>query len=363
MATTPTIEEKIEAALQEGADDQTSKKKRKPRIELADVAPDSRTLSLKSFTSRELPWMQLGAQLDGEITSAAEAAKLGGLNFDVELLDVGFKAVKRSHTKGAKPEETWKIVSNRRACVRKDTGQFFSFVSKDYTPIQYGEAFAFMDEVNPHYVAAGTLGGGRQGFIVATLPDAAKINLKIDGKTDPIDWYLVLRTSHDLSRALEACVMPLRDKCMNGLAMKSFTGGAQQRWSVRHVGKDPMEKLANAKETLGKAESYVKEFERIAIDLASIKLEIDAAKDVLKKILPNRPKREDQVNAIVTAWQESNTNGFRDNGWGLTNAVSEYFEWGRNEGTRTPQSRFTSPINGPTAHMVNRTAQLLLRRR
>jgi hypothetical protein len=40
--------------------------------------------------------------------------------------------------------------------------------------------------------------------------------------------------------------------------------------------------------------------------------------------------------------------------------VSEYFDWGRNEGTRTAQSQFTSGLTGDTAKYFNRTAQLLL---
>lgn len=337
----------------------TPRKSAAPKDQPAQIAPDTKAYELTGFSTRDVPWGKLGAVLEGGAVTAAEAAERGGLNFDVELLEAGFK----SSVKPTGHTSPWRTVKTRRACVRQDTQQFFSYVSADYAPIQYAEAFAFMDEVHPKYVAAGALGGGKQGFMVVELPEKHELNLKIAGKEDPLQLYVVLRTSHDLTRALEVSVMALRGRCMNALTLKSFTRGAEQRWSVRHVGKDPLAKLEAARVTLAHADAYVNEFKEIAQRLAAVDIEVERAREILKLVLPDRPKRDDQVNAIVHAWRESPTNGFRDNGWGLTNAVSEYFEWGRNDGTRTAQSRFTGGLNGPTHRFSNRTAQLLLRNR
>jgi phage/plasmid-like protein (TIGR03299 family) len=330
-------------------------KRRRTKSNEADVAPPVEPYSLKAFSTREVPWMKIGAIAETAHT-AADAAEAGGLNFEVELLDAGF----RSSVKPKVGTSPWKTIPARRACVRVDTQQFFSFVSSTYAPVQYGDAFAFMDEISPEYVAAGTLGGGRQGFMVVKLADQKPIELGIGKQVDTFDQ---LRTSHDLTRAIEVSVMMLRDKCMNALTLSSFTQGAQQRWSVKHVGKDPMKKLAAATTTLARSNAYAESFIKTAQELAAIKLEMEDATAMLKRILPDRPKRDEQVNAIVHAWRQSPTNGFPDNGWGLVNAVSEYFEWGRNEGTRTDQSRFTGGLTGSTHRFTNRTAQLLLQRR
>lgn len=302
--------------------------------------------------------MKLGHLADVAKTSA-EAAEAGGLNFEVELLDAGFKS-SLPHKVGTSP---WKTVSTRRACVRKDTQQFFSYVSKDYTPVQYGDAFAFMDEISPDYVAAGTLGGGRQGFMVVKLPGLDTLELKIGKTVDPLDLFTVFRTSHDLTRAVEVSVMTLRGKCMNALTLNSFTQGAQQRWSVKHVGKDPLVKLAAATTTLHRATAYRDSLVDTANALASIKLTLEDAENVLRRVLPDRPRRDEQVSAIINAWRNAPTGGYPNDGWGLTNGVAEYFEWGRNEGTRTDQSRFTGTLTGATHRYTNRTAQLLLQRR
>jgi phage/plasmid-like protein (TIGR03299 family) len=325
---------------------------------IAEVAEPVHAYQLEGFTHRSVPWGKLGATIDGGAFTAAEAAVAGKLDFDVELLQAGFR-VDGSDV----ATEQWRTVTHRRAVVRQDTKKFMSFVSDDYVPVQYREAFTFMDEINPNYVAAGTLGEGRQAFMVVELPDRAELDLVMpDGRHDPHRQYVVLRTSHDMTRAIEVCVLMLRDKCMNALTLSSFSRGAKQRWSVRHVG-DPIAKLAVARETLARTDAYTQEFVEFARSLAAIDADIEQAREVLDRVLPNLPRRPQQINSIVHAWNDPNTNGFAGTGWGLTNAVSDYFEHGRSNGLRTNESFFTSGLNGQTHRYVNRTAQLLLRRR
>ena len=91
------------------------------------------------FSSRTLPWIKLGKVIDQDHVTAAEAAKLGSIDFTVSSLPVYF-AVKKD---GAPPKFT--KVDGRKAIVRDDTGDWLSIVSKDYPVLQYGEAFDFMD--------------------------------------------------------------------------------------------------------------------------------------------------------------------------------------------------------------------------
>jgi hypothetical protein len=199
--------------------------------------------------------------------------------------------------------------------------------------------------------------------MVVRLPELHSIELKIGKILDPLDTFVVLRASHDLTRALECSVLTLRNKCMNALTLSSFTQGAVQRWSVKHVGKDPVAKLAAATNTIQRSNAYVKSFVDTAQALADIKLKMEEADAVLRRVLPDRPKRNEQINSIISAWRDAPTGGFPDNGWGLVNGVSDYYEWGRSDGTRTDQSRFTGALTGATHRYTNRTAQLLLARR
>lgn len=308
-----------------------------------------------TFTARDLPWMQLGPKIDAPIP-IAEATKLGGLDFQVDLRPISY-TIERS------VGDVLVNIPNRRAVIRTDTEEFFAVASDDYKPVQYDEAFSFLDAINPVVSSAGTLAGGRKGFMIVKLPDVNHLDLEIDGMVDPHDLYVIVQTSHDLSKAVEVAVMPLRSKCMNMLGLPSFTKDAPQKWSIKHVG-DVQKKLAEAQKTLVRTKKYAEKFTARVRQLSSVQVDDEVINVVLKMVLPDKPRRHEQISAIIHAFHDSDfvrEDGGR-NGWDLVNATSEYFQWGRNLSTRTDQSVFTSGINGDTYRAVSRTAQLLLAR-
>lgn len=309
----------------------------------------------KSFTSRQAPWYKLGPQIEGDV-DAATAAKMGGLDFEVELRPA-VRPQRRPDGKG------WNYVQvpSRRTLVRTDSDEFIDYVSADYKMLQYGEAFAFMDEINPRYVSAGSMSHGKQGFIVAQLPDVNALNIEVNGEVDPHELFVIVRTSHDRSKAIEISLMPLRNRCMNQLALNSFSQGAPQRWSIKHIG-DVKGKMEAAQKVLTVAPKYAEIYANKVRQLGSVSVNAEEARTILKRVLPEKAKRDDQIAAITAAFESNPHVGFTGTGWGLANAVSEYFDWGRNEGTRTAQSQFTSGLTGDTAKYFNRTAQLILNR-
>jgi|SRR5262245_7903492 len=301
-----------------------------------------------AFSAREVPWMKMGQLVDEPVT-AAEAAKLGGIDFTVTAQPVYFM----KKVDGAPPKYT--KVDRRKAIVRDDTGECLSVVSAGYPIVQYGEAFDFMDGVSPHFVAAGSLRGGRQAFMVVK-PD-------IDLTTfddDPHQLFATLRTSHDCSRAVEVQVMPLRGRCMNQLTLQSFRANVKHRWVVHHAG-NVAAKLAAAADSMAKIGVYAKAYVENARRLEEIKVTDDVAETILKRVLPDRPKRGEVITKIITGWHtRTETVGFDGTGWGLVNAVSEYFEWDRALGTT--ESRFIAALQGPTHKAINKTASYLLSR-
>lgn len=306
----------------------------------------------QSFTSRQVPWTKLGAIIDDPDVDAAEAARLGGIDFDVEVRSALY------------PDRDGNMIEvpTRRSIVRADTDEWFSYVSTDYQPVQFREAFAFMDNVNPRYVAAGAMSHGRQGFMIVQLPDHQSSDVEVDGVVDPHQMYVVLKTSHDLSAGIKIAVMMLRERCMNMLTLPSFMANAPQSWSIRHVG-DPHAKLEEAHNTLTNAANYQEVFARTVIQLASVAIDSDDLRQIARRVLPKRLKTIDtQVEAIVDRFESSDTVGFTGTGWGAVNAVSDYMQWGRSTAIRTDQSEFTSPLEGDTAKYVNRTMQLVMTR-
>lgn len=300
----------------------------------------------KQFSSRIAPWMKLGELVDG-VLSAQEAAKLGGLDFRVRE-----DALYSAHKEDGKPPKFSKI-EGRKALVREDTGQWLGIVSSGYPVVQFGEAFDFMEGVSPEFVAAGALRGGKQGFMVVRT--SAQINMD-----DPHELFAVLRTSHDCSRAVEVMVMPLRGLCMNQLTLRSFASKVDHRWTITHTG-DVKSKLAAAQGSLSKLALYAAAYESNAQRLMSVKVSDEVANETLRRVLPDRPKRPEVITRIIGAWHgRPDTVGFDGTGWGLVNAVSEYFEWDRALGT--PESRFLAALQGQTHNAINKTAGYLLSR-
>ncbi len=313
--------------------------------EATDTTPET-----VQFSAREVPWMKLGKiQTDGPV-DAATAAKLGGIDFEVAEAPVSFM----TKVEGAPPK--YHKVPDRKAIYRTDTGAWLSIVGKDYPILQFGEAFDFMDGLSPEFVAAGALRKGRQGFMVVRAPQG----LRGPTDDDPHELFGVLRTSHDCSRAIEVAVMPLRSRCMNQLTLNSFAKGIPTRWTVTHVG-DVKAKLRQAEDTIVKLGAYAKQYELNSVKLANITVTDENAHDILKRVLPDRPKRDEVIVKIISGWHSRpDTIGFEKSGWGLVNAVSEYFEWDRVGGS--PESRFLAALQGQTHTTINKTASLILTR-
>lgn len=301
-------------------------------------------------STREVPWMKLGKLADKPMT-AAEAADLGGLNWTVEKRPVFVGDAVDATTGTIKSPDKVAVTK-----VEKGKPDFLlGYMSPTYPILQNVEGFDFMDTVNPTYVAAGSLKKGRQPFMVVKAPETITV---LDGE-DPHELFIIMRNSHDGSRAVELTAMPLRDRCMNQLALRSFVKGATHRWSIKHT-PTMFDKLKEAQTSLSKLGAYAKAFEDTAHKLTKVKVDDDGATQILKSVLKDRPKREQQIERIITSWHQAPTIGFDYTGWGLLNAVSEDMDWGRSGGS--PESRFIGALQGQTHNMLNRVAGRLLSR-
>ena len=314
------------------------------------------------FSVREVPWMKLGKLVDQPVT-AREAAKLGGLDFEVELHEVGW--LEKSDDGQL---EMVNEIPKRRAGVAKDNGQFMGFVSSTkYNMLQYGDAFDFMDHLGAPYVAAGALRGRRQGFMVVK-PQVENGPLSTSAFTrteDPHDMFVTLRTSHDCTRGVEVMVMPLRGRCMNQLSLRSFAKGVPHRWSIKHTS-TMQEKLKEAQKSLKNLGLYVAQFDKLATRMVNTEIKHDRAQEMLEIVIP-KPRAQterveqqykDRINAIIDLWETSPTVAYAGTGWGLVNALSEHRDWYRAGGT--PESRFLNALEGETHKQINALAGLVL---
>lgn len=315
------------------------------------------------FSVREVPWMKLGKLIDDKVSSAKEAAELGGLDFEVELLDVGYYG---GLIDGTSIPVGFKAIPKRKAVVAKDNGQFMGFVSSTkYNMLQYGDAFDFMDHLGAPYVAAGTLRGRRQGFMVVKPNVELRAHEAFTLYEDPHDIFVTLRTSHDCTRGVEVMVMPLRGRCMNQLSLRSFAKGVPHRWSIKHTS-TMQEKLKEAQKSLKNLGLYVAQFDKLATRMVNTEIKHDRAQEMLEIVIP-KPRAQterveqqyrDRINAIIDLWETSPTVAYAGTGWGLVNALSEHRDWYRAGGT--PESRFLNALEGETHKQINALAGLVL---
>jgi phage/plasmid-like protein (TIGR03299 family) len=303
----------------------------------------------QKVTVRNVPWMHWYTDVVETPMTSAEALKAGGLDFTVSMRNIQFAVP-------IADEMFWSNAPSRKAVVRDDTDDLFEVVSSTYAPLQYADAFSFLDGINPEFVAAGSLKDGRQGFMVIQLPEQHGIQMGLD---DPHELYVIIRTSHDRSRGIEVSVMPLRDKCMNSLGISSFAANAPQRWSITHTG-DVMGKMHNAEKVILGAKAYATEFAQMVDRLQAIKLDTDTATKILRRVIRKSPKQEDAVQQVLGIWNTAETVALGNTGWGLTNAVSDYFEWNRKGGS--DQSQILGVLEGVTTKAISGTMALVLSR-
>lgn len=307
------------------------------------------TTTDQSFSARTVPWAIEGATEVTEAVTAADAIQLAGLDWDVELRKDGYQNGKGN----------WVVDQTKRKVVRVDTDEALGTVSPTYQTLQYREAFDFMDSVHPDFVAAGAQKKGKQAFVVVKSPTQLDV---LDGE-DPHDLYVVLRSSHDGSRAVEVLLLPLRGTCMNMLPLANFgRSAAKQRWAIRHT-KNMHAKLEQARAVLDGSEEYAKVFSETAARLADTDVELDGARRLLEVSAPHWLAKPDEtyVDPILDTYQHSSTNGYVGTYWGLLNAVSEYHEHVRGRGERRPETRWTQGLDGAGDKALQRTLQVLNR--
>jgi phage/plasmid-like protein (TIGR03299 family) len=307
----------------------------------------------QQFSARTVPWLKVGTQVEAAVT-ATEAIELAGLDWEVAVRKDGFQ------TAGG----TWRVDPEKRKIVRVDTEQPLGTVSKDYKMLQYSEAFDFMNEISPHFVAAGQLRGGRQAFVVVEAPGYAK--LETLGGEDEHDLYVVLRASHDGTRAIEVNLLPLRGACMNmlpaanfGRSDRGYNAKARQRWSVRHT-KNMRVKLEQARAVIDGTEAYAAAFNEMAERLAAIELTLEQATEVIAETVPAHLSKPERVqSAILNLYQNSRFNGYRGTGWGVLNAVTEYYDHFRGSERRAAETRWVQGLDGTTTRAINHTIEVL----
>lgn len=280
--------------------------------------------------------------IDTSFETAAEAVQAAGLDWTVSKRPLWFTG----KTNGSKPKK----IDGAFAVVKDDDEQYLGTVGKVYHSIQNAEAFDWADMVPGKYVAGGAMRSNRNVYMIKQLD-----TVKIDA-IDEHEMFLMLRSSHDGTKSLQAIATPVRIHCMNmmPIALKN----AKFKFAVRHV-TSYADKLAQASQIHGLVDAYAAEFAATTRQLAETSMLIE---DVQKLLAETMPGRVELQRDIISNLQTSPTinDAHRGTAYGVLNAVTEFFEWRRE--VTSPAHALQANVDGQGARIRNAVAHRLLER-
>jgi len=248
-----------------------------------------------SFMSvKEKAWHGLGQILDKPAT-AQEAIESAGLDFEVQKEPV-YVPVRQVNMNAAldfdncmrigAPKHTpgyfdMRVVEDRFATYRTDTGHPFGVVGSRYEIVQNRDAFGFFDAIvgegEAIYETAGALGGGEVIFITAKLPSFIRV-----GANDDIEKYLLFTSSHDGSGAITAMFTPIRVVCNNTLNAALRSNAA--RVTIRHT-KSVHDNLKKAHTVLGITNRLSEELTAIYNNMAKVRITDKQLMDYIETVV------------------------------------------------------------------------------
>ena len=324
-----------------------------------------------SFASfREPAWHGLGTVFTEEKNTAEMLAAANLNDWNVRLEDVQIPNTLTSD------KNYFYVVRNNPT--DKTQTDVLGVVGERYRVLQNEELFSFGDNIldgGGRWETAGSIRGGRVVF--GSLALERETVLDPTGVADKVKTYLLINTSHDGSIAIQASITPVRVVCANtlNLALGATRGrnAVKQSFKIRHT-QTAEGKIAIARETLGLANKYMDEFDKLAH--AMIQKEI-TAQDFNKIILAAYPKPEKDSKGSIKKWENKvdvindiytgEFNGMiAGNAWGAFNALTERLDWYRssrgdnNESLLAAASGFDASITAEKNRLLKVVKDILV---
>jgi phage/plasmid-like protein (TIGR03299 family) len=309
-----------------------------------------------SFASfREPAWHGLGTVFDTEKNTSEMLAAANLNDWNVRLVDVEIPNTLTS-------DKSYQYVVRTNPTDKTQT-DVLGVVGERYHVLQNEDLFSFGDNIldgGGRWETAGSIRGGRVVF--GSLALERETVLDPNGVADKVKTYLLINTSHDGSIAIQASITPVRVVCANtlNLALGSKRGknAIKQSFKIRHT-QTANGKVQIARETLGLANKYMDEFDRLANAMIQHEITAQQFNDI---VLAAYPKPDKDSKGAVKKWENKvdvindiytgEFNGMiAGNAWGALNALTERLDWhrsargGNNESLLAAASGFDATIN------------------
>jgi phage/plasmid-like protein (TIGR03299 family) len=247
-----------------------------------------------------------------EANDATEALEMAHLNFDVKVGEVfvnftpkgckavpgtlgGFSFIDKNGEMVGFSAKKGAIIPGYKCVYRDDTKDIFDIVTDRYEVVQNIESLDVIygiikgpDVTDKNQIVietAGALNKGETIFVTAKMPSYI---VRVDGKSDPIDKYIVFTSSHDKSGTLTALLTDIRVVCNNTLQMAL---GTQNKVSIKHT-KNVRERFYLFGQLLGQSTKYTDELKTVLEHLGAIRVSNTVVRDYVYSVFVPDEKRK-----------------------------------------------------------------------
>jgi len=276
------------------------------------------------FYVKQEPWHKQGVRVESALTSE-EAIIKAGLDYEVAKIPTSY----------AFGDEN-RIILDKYATVRTDTGVALGVVGKIYNILQNKDAFRFFDGIvgvkEAMYDTAGALGKGERVWLLAKLPDYIRT-----AGNDITEKFLLLSNSHDGSSTVEVLFTGIRVVCENTLNIA--LSNATNKVSLRHTASVGL-KLDDVRKTLGLANQKFQLLEDLSKKLTKIRITSKQLIPLIKEsgVVPNVNDDElsgrakniiEEVSRLFETGRGADLESAKGTAWGAWNSIIEYVDFYR----------------------------------
>jgi phage/plasmid-like protein (TIGR03299 family) len=319
---------------------------------------------------REPAWHGLGTVFDKEVTTS-EMLSLAHLNdWNVRLEDIAVPETFNS-------DKTYSFVTRTNPF---DTTQndVLGVVGERYKVLQNEDLFSFGDNIldgGGRWETAGSIRGGRVVF--GSMALERETVLDPTGVADKINTYLLINTSHDGSIAIQASITPVRVVCANtlNLALSATRGknAIKQSFKIRHT-QTAEGKIAVARETLGLANKYMDEFDKMAQAMIETEITAKQFEEIVALAYPaptkdakgSVKKYDGKIDLIHSIYNGDKNGMIAGTAWGALNGLTERLDWyrsargGSNESILASASGFDPMVNAEKNRLMKIVQQVAM---
>lgn len=211
-------------------------------------------------------------------------------------------------------------IPNKKVVLREDTKEIFGIVSDRYQLCQNRDALDFVEYLDDVTLKkAGSAGG--MIWMIGQLPEVNVLG-------DNIAPNLIFQNSHDGSCSIKTTICMLRMVCQNQFV--SAFKDSPATISIRHQG-ELDKKLLVARETMQGVYDYIKNYDRVANEMATQKISSRSFNQLVEGFFKIDEEQTDRTKHFILerrerfheAYNADDNQNFVGTKWGVINAYSD----------------------------------------